>query len=110
MEDVFLFVTNFHFLQRNHICHPNYWKQRGVNDSYEPVHPRPRPGAPVVISVDDVGEDGLWEPTDPANKEWVARYFAELERISGHGACILVWPEHCLMGSKGMQDILTIQF
>lgn len=76
-------------------------------DSHQPLdvaHPawwRDRTGAPpapyTAIGADDL-ESGVWQVADPAQ---AASTLAYLQALAGRGEALIVWPEHCLIGSWG---------
>jgi len=74
--------------QKLHIAHPMFWVDE---QSY---HPPPF----TPISVEDV-ESGKWRTSHPQFQEWGLDYVKALERNKRFQ--LLIWPEHCLVGTVG---------
>lgn len=70
------------------IAHPSFW----VNGhGYAP--------APFTVIPLEALQSGMWRPRSANLATSVERYLIELRRSSGMD--LIVWPEHCLMGSWG---------
>lgn len=70
------------------VAHPSYWvNSQGKN-----------PDPFTIISVSDV-ENGAWRTTNPNWQSRALEYVKELESNGRYALCI--WPEHCVIGSKG---------
>ena len=74
--------------QKFHIAHPLFWKAEDGS------HPAPF----TQITVADV-VSGKWKPGRGEFKEWVVFYVKELEKQKKF--TLTIWPEHCLVGTKG---------
>ena len=71
-----------------HVAHPSWWQDaKGA-----------MPAPFTAITAADV-EAGTWRTRDPAKQASSARYVRELER--GGKYVLVIWPEHCLIGSWG---------
>lgn len=75
---------------RMDISHPLWW--RDANGK----HPEPF----TQISVQDVGV-GRWSAKDSSSQALSLRYLRELESRGRHQHTI--WPEHCIIGTRGQQ-------
>jgi nicotinamidase-related amidase len=73
---------------KHHIAHGVYW----ANEAGE--HPPPF----TAITAADI-KAKKWLPVNPANNEWVLFYCEELGRNGKY--TLMIWPEHCLIGSTG---------
>ena len=71
-----------------HIAHPRWWQDAAGNS----------PAPFTAIPAADV-DDGRWRARDPAKQSWSREYVHALERGGRH--VLVIWPEHCLMGSSG---------
>lgn len=70
------------------VGHPGFWRdQNGTN-----------PAPFTMIKSDDVA-NGIWSPRDPQLVPRMLSYANELEKNGQYN--IMVWPEHCLIGSPG---------
>ena len=74
--------------QRMHIAHPLFWKNK-END-----HPKP---FTQITSDDLIG--GVWTTVNEGFRSWALFYVKELEKQKKFK--LIIWPEHCLVGSKG---------
>ena len=70
------------------IAHPAWWQDAAGQMP-----------APFTLITEDNVRDGRWQARDPAHQQASLRYVTELTR-RGHYQ-LLVWPEHCLIGSWG---------
>lgn len=70
------------------IAHPKWWQNEAG------VHPEPF----TLISEQDV-IDGIWRASDPDQQETSLQYVHKL--VAGGRYQLIVWPEHCLIGSWG---------
>jgi nicotinamidase-related amidase len=57
-----------------------------------------RPAPFTVITVDDI-ENDIWTPRNPVYRTRMLDYARELE--SGGNYPLMVWPEHCIIGTPG---------
>mmetsp|Transcript_7307 Transcript_7307/g.8384 ORF Transcript_7307/g.8384 Transcript_7307/m.8384 type:complete len:295 (+) Transcript_7307:357-1241(+) len=74
--------------QRYHIAHSLFW----MNKHNE--HPEPF----TTITKESV-ESGEWRATRKEHQSWALTYVSALSK---HGNFVLtIWPDHCLLGSKG---------
>lgn len=71
-----------------HIAHAAFW----TSDKGE----SPKPF--TFITKDDVA-NGIWKPKDPSKLEHCIQYISSLAERNRFVLCI--WPEHCLIGTKG---------
>ncbi len=70
------------------VGHPGFWRdQNGSN-----------PQAFTMVSSDDIA-NGIWTPRDPQLIPRMLSYARELAQSGKYS--IMVWPEHCLIGSPG---------
>lgn len=70
------------------IAHPIFWRNsKGEN---------PKPF--TMISVSDV-ENSVWVPSVPSLYKRALEYVKELQRKNKY--VLLIWPEHCIIGSNG---------
>lgn len=74
--------------QRMHIAHPTFWK------APDGSHPKPF----TEITLTDVRK-GDWLPVVEAFYGWSLTYLMELEKENRFK--LTIWPEHCLVGTKG---------
>ena len=70
------------------VAHPGFWMDTKGN------HPSPF----TLIRHDDVA-NGIWNPRNPAYRQRMLSYTKTLE--SGGHYLLLIWPEHCLIGTWG---------
>jgi nicotinamidase/pyrazinamidase len=70
------------------IAHPGFW--RDANGK--------QPNPFTIISHDDI-KNGIWEPRTPDFRKRALDYTAAL--AAGSKFLLMVWPEHCLIGSWG---------
>lgn len=70
------------------IGHPGMW--RSENGDYPPPF--------TLVTADDV-KNNIWAPRNPAFRKRVLEYAQQLEANGKYQ--IMVWPEHCLIGSPG---------
>jgi nicotinamidase/pyrazinamidase len=70
------------------IAHPTWWAGKDGK----------APAPFTVISVDDV-QKGVWKARDPAMQDASAAYVSALADNGRY--LLIVWPEHCLIGSWG---------
>jgi nicotinamidase-related amidase len=70
------------------VGHPGMWRDR------DGALPNPF----TMISVDDI-ENGIWLPRNPAFRDRLLAYARALESQGNYP--LMVWPEHCLMGTPG---------
>ena len=75
-----------HFLF--HIAHPLFWKDRNGK----------QPSVFTTITLQDF-EDGMYRPVDPAMTDYAEAYLKGLQ--NGGRYQLIIWPPHCLLGSKG---------
>lgn len=75
--------------QKLHIAHPMFWKNGSTGE---------HPAIFTTISVEDV-ESGKWKCTIPEFHDHSVRYVKELKK--GGRFSLIIWPEHCLIGSIG---------
>lgn len=80
----------------NDIAHPPFWKDSNGN------HPNPF----TLISVADVA-NGKWTTSVPGLYTQALAYVKELEK--GGKFPLVIWPIHCLIGSRGTQ-VLPVLF
>jgi len=74
--------------QKLHIAHSLFW----VNASGE----HPPPWTPIPI---EAVESGVWKTTNPKWQSWGLDY---VHALAANGRfSLLIWPEHCLIGTKG---------
>lgn len=74
---------------RTHIANPTYWQHAETGEA---------PPNWTVISAGDV-EDDVWRPRVASNLPKALWYTQQLETQSKPS--LLVWPEHCLLGTRG---------
>ena len=74
--------------RRTDIAHPLWWKDRTGK----------HPGPFTMITSKDV-TDGNWVPTIPSQHQRSLDYVRALEK--GGKFVLIVWPEHCLIGTPG---------
>jgi nicotinamidase/pyrazinamidase len=75
--------------QRMHIAHPLFWV--GADGTSHPKHF-------TQITLADI-QSGKWVTSIEAFRKWSEQYVGELERQKKFN--LIIWPEHCLVGSKG---------
>ncbi|HYE92153.1 MAG TPA: hypothetical protein VEA38_14085 [Terriglobales bacterium] len=71
-----------------HVAHPSWWQD--ANGASPPAF--------TAITAHDV-ENGRWRTRDPARQASSLAYVRDLER--GGRYVLVIWPEHCLVGSWG---------
>jgi len=81
---------------RMHISNPTYWQSGESGD--------PPPGWTVINSADI--ENEVWKPRQANATNKALAYTDQLE-ASGKPS-LMIWPEHCLLGSKGSAVTKTI--
>jgi nicotinamidase-related amidase len=74
--------------RRTDIAHPLWWKDRNGQ----------KPGPFTMITSKDV-ENGTWTPAIPQMRQRSLDYVRALEK--GGKFVLIVWPEHCLIGTPG---------
>ena len=79
------------------IAHPSWWQ----NQAGEQAAPM------TLISLQDI-TDGIWRTSDPSQQQASTDYIRQLAASGRHQ--LIVWPEHCLIGSWGhaVEDALLI--
>lgn len=70
------------------IAHKLWW----INEDGE------NPPPFTVITLEDV-EKNIWSPFDKENLEYAKFYISELQKAGKYN--LIIWPEHCLIGSWG---------
>lgn len=73
-----------------HVAHPSFWEKAGD------VNARPLPFTELTHAALARGE---WRARDPEMRAWAVEYARRLE--AGGRFTLVVWPEHCLMGTEG---------
>lgn len=84
-----------------HIAHGIWWKDSAGN------HPSPL----TMIQLDDItGPNPKWQATNPWFQKWSENYIQELTNKGNWP--LMIWPEHCLIGSMGemIEPVLFEQF
>lgn len=84
-----------------HIAHKIFWVDKDGN----------HPDYFTAITVDQVvGPNAKWRTTNPAYQKWAEEYVAALEKQGSWP--LMIWPEHCLIGSKGemIEPVIFEQF
>ena len=73
-----------------HITHASFWRSKNGK----------KPPPYTIISHNDV-KSGVWAPHDRTYhmRDWCQTYTKELERKGR--AKLTIWPDHCIIGSKG---------
>lgn len=74
--------------QRYHIAHSLFW----VNTAGE----HPTPFTPISSSL---VRQGIWKATRSEHQKWAEQYVAALEKKGKF--TLVIWPDHCLVGTKG---------
>eukprot|EP00948_MAST-09A_sp_MAST-9A-sp1_P001900 g1900.t1 len=87
-----------------HIAHPSYWIKYQESTA-EKDKKREHPDPYTAISAADVGVK--WETTRPQDRDWGKTYCEKLES-SENQLTLMVWPEHCLVGTPGHAVYPTI--
>jgi nicotinamidase-related amidase len=87
LYDIHVTLDSHHLLQ---VFHPLFW--RDVTGK----HPAPF----THITQDDI-EKGVWTPSVPAMRDRTIAYVKSL--ASNNRYQLIIWPEHCLIGSWGAQ-------
>ena len=85
--DVHVTLDSHHLFQ---VFHPLFWKDTAGK------HPAPF----TRITQDDI-EKGVWVPSIPAMRERMLNYVKALANNNRYS--LIIWPEHCLIGSWGTQ-------
>ena len=85
--DIHATLDSHHLFQ---VFHPLFWKDTAGK------HPAPF----TRITQDDI-EKGVWTPSVPAMRERMINYVKGLAANNRYQ--LLIWPEHCLIGSWGTQ-------
>ena len=84
IKNIYVPLDNHHLIS---IFHPLMW----INNKNE--HPSPF----TVISSSDI-KNNIWSPAFPKLRIKYFYYCKQLEEI---GKNLIIWPEHCLIGSEG---------
>lgn len=79
-----------------HIAHPGFWVSTATGASPEPF---------TIITSEDITL-GKWTTRNPSHKTWGLKYCQELEKQGRFKLCI--WPEHCLIGTRGHNVVDSI--
>lgn len=79
------------------IAHPGFW--RDANGK--------RPNPFTLITHDDIA-NGIWLPRSNSHLKRVLKYTEELQK-AGNKFVLMVWPEHCLIGSWGHNVVDVLQ-
>jgi len=85
--DIHVTLDSHHVFQ---VFHPLFWKDTNGK------HPAPF----TRITQDDI-EKGTWTPSIPAMRDRALEYVKTL--ASNNRYQLIIWPEHCLIGSRGTQ-------
>ena len=78
------------------IFHPMFWRDSKGN------HPEPY----TIITLDDFN-DGVWNTSDPRERQWALEYLTALKTDDpttgrkGGRYPLCIWPYHCLIGTTG---------
>lgn len=73
-----------------HIAHKIFWKDSMGN--------HPDIFTPIEVA-DVVGANAKWRATNPGYQEWAESY---VQTLANQGSWpLMIWPEHCLIGSMG---------
>jgi len=75
--------------QRMHIAHSLFWTNAAGDAHPEPFTPIPAESV----------ERGEWRTADPQWQTWSLDYCRQLEKNGRF--TLIIWPEHCLVGTKG---------
>jgi nicotinamidase-related amidase len=85
-------LTDIHVTLDSHrvidVGHPGFWRDKNGK----------QPNPFTMILPDDIAS-GAWSPRDPSLTPRMLNYARELARKGQYN--IMVWPEHCLIGSPG---------
>lgn len=92
LDDIHVTLDSHHFFD---VAHPSYWK----NSTGQ--HPAPY----TVITREDV-EKGTWVTTFPQFAQQGIHYVQQLEANKRYP--LIIWPEHCLIGSDGAKVYPTV--
>lgn len=87
--------------QRLHIAHGLFWKKGNLSEP-KVIHPDPF----TPISHESI-KKGEWIPMDEKLVDYALVYTEKLEASGKFG--LLIWPEHCLVGSPGHNVYPDIQ-
>ena len=85
IKNIFISLDTHHLIS---IFHPLMW----INNKNE------HPSTFTNIYSSDI-KNNIWYPILPELKEKYIKYCEELEKIGKHN--LIIWPEHCLIGSEG---------
>lgn len=85
LNDIHVTLDSHHTID---IAHPGMWRNEDGD----------QPSPFTIISADDV-ENGIWTPRNPQIRLRMLVYTKELERKGNYP--LMVWPEHCIIGSPG---------
>lgn len=85
LEDIHVTLDSHHVVD---VAHPGMWRD---------VDGKP-PSPFTIIGADDI-RNGIWLPKNPAFTKRLLGYTEELARKGKY--LLIVWPEHCLIGSWG---------
>jgi len=80
-----------------HIAHGAFWENKD-GDSPAPF---------TIITADEI-EEGKWTPRREEFKEHAVKYTKSLEADGKFK--LIIWPEHCLIGTPGHNVMPTLQF
>jgi len=87
-DDIDDIIVSLDTHQKLHIAHGLFW----INEAGE----HPPPFTPIPLSAVQSGE---WKTSQPQWQEWGLAYVKQLE--ANKRFTLLIWPEHCLIGTKG---------
>ena len=96
ISNIYVTMDSHHVL---HIAHRRFWKKGNTS---EIMHPDPF----TPISNESI-KKGDWEPVDTSLRDYALQYTDKLEASGKFG--LLIWPEHCLIGSPGHNVFDRIQ-
>ena len=106
ISDIFVTMDSHHKIHIAHQiswmkgCGPNRVKRKWIEkgrEQYEYYKENDRPEPFTYISHLDIANNE-WIPSSHLNKVWCLNYTEKLE-MSGHK--LRIWPEHCLLGTRG---------
>ena len=83
--------------QQYHIAHSMFWEDKNGQN----------PTPFTIITFEEV-KNGKWKTSNPLHQRWALHYVKKLEE--GKRFALIIWPEHCLIGSHGhavQQDIFS---
>lgn len=78
------------------VAHPGFWRD---SDGKTP--------APFTMITNDQIKSGMWSPRNQAYRQRMLDYTAALE--SAGKFTLMIWPEHCLIGSWGHNVVDTLR-